>query len=308
MISGMDGHRRRGIHRRATGAPGRLVPVILLGFLCSAEKGGCGSDGPVTIDLTPDAGSDGSPDGTGDGAGDAGRRKPRPGDPCKERTDCDDGVFCNGVEECVSGICISPRNAACRDPGGCATATCQEDQGGCAIDPTPPAAGTCDAGSVCLADLGCTKVEGCTSASDPRCDDGRACTDDVCDVASGRCLHLPVDARCPAAVSGCGRGLCLGDKVAEPSGCGATPDASRCGEGFGCDATLACVSLPTTCTWDEDCTDHTLCDGIERCVLGRCVHGERTTCVARDSCHRAVCRERALGDPYCVETKLPRCP
>src|SRR5687767_11213066 len=53
-------------------------------------------------------------------------RKAKPGDPCTTRADCDDGVFCSGVEECLAGACVSARNAACRAPSACATATCDE--------------------------------------------------------------------------------------------------------------------------------------------------------------------------------------
>lgn len=226
---------------------------------------------------------------------------PRPGDPCTDRSQCDDGVFCNGVEECLGGVCSSPRNAACRDPGGCASAVCDESAGGCTIDPT---AGSCTSG-VCQVDVGCSAVEGCTRDAD--CDDARACTDDRCDVASGRCFHTPLDARCPS-VGACGDGACVGADVADPSGCDARPNAAHCASTEGCDTSFACIALPTTCTSDAQCTDGSLCDGLERCVDGHCVHGDRTTCVARDACHHSACRTRALGDPYCREVRLPGCP
>jgi hypothetical protein len=282
--AGMDGRPRPSIHR-ARHKPVTAGAVILLAFLCvGADGGGCGGDSAITP------------------AADAGVQKPdsgKVGTPCLDRRDCDDGVFCNGVEECVSGFCISPRNAACRDPGGCAQATCDEAAGGCLIDPT---VGSCAAG-ICLADLGCSST---TCASPSECDDGRSCTDDLCE--GGHCLHVPIDARCPSSVGACGQGLCLGDKIADATGCGANPDASRCKETEGCDASFTCVPLKATCTIDADCTDGSLCDGLERCLAGKCARGDRTRCVARDACHRSVCRQRALGDSYCVETKLSKCP
>lgn len=293
----MDGLWGRRIHG-AMAAPMASATAILLGILCISAKDGCGgSDSGVAVE----SGDGGADVGSTDAAG----RLPRPGDPCVGRADCDDGIFCNGAEECVGNVCISARNAACRDPGGCASARCDEGAGACIIDPS---AGSCAAGEVCLAELGCTKVEGCTSVTDPRCDDSRACTDDRCDVASGRCLHVARDSKCPATVGACGRGICLGDHVADPSGCGANPDGSRCGKDQGCDSSLACVSLAATCTRDRDCTDGSLCDGVERCVSGRCMSGARTTCQSSDECHRSVCKERALGDSYCIDTKIPACP
>lgn len=241
----------------------------------------CGTE-PTPTDPRDGGSGDGSADAT-DGPSDS---APKPGDPCTTQADCDDGVFCNGVEECLAGRCTSARNIACKD--SCAVATCVEAAGGCSLSlPT------------------CPSTDGCTSPTDPRCDDGRACTDDRCEVATGRCLHVPVDGRCPA-VGACGVGVCLGEGSADPSGCGAKPDAARCKETEGCVGT-SCVALPTTCVTDRDCTDHDLCDGVERCVGGRCVHGARTTCAAA-ACHHAACKERSLGDPYCVEVQTPGCP
>jgi hypothetical protein len=226
------------------------------------------------------------------------RRAPKPGDPCSTRADCDDGVFCDGVEECLGGVCLSARNAACRDPGGCATASCDEAGGGCSFDPS----GACES-AICRVDVGCSKPEGC--AADAECDDGRSCTDDRCD--AGACVHLPVDARCPS-IGACGIGVCLGEEVADAIGCGARPDAAKCAPGEGCAPSFACAPLPGSCVADEECSDGSLCDGVERCIDGKCVHGERTTCLARDACHHARCKTRSLGDPYCKEVKLPRCP
>ncbi len=239
---------------------------------------GCGDAGVSAVDVGTDA-----HDGAAEAEIGVG---PRPGDPCSVQADCDDGVFCNGVEECLAGRCTSARNIACKDP--CAVATCVESAGGCSFSlPTCPA------------------TDGCTSDADPRCDDGRACTDDRCEVATGRCLHLPVDARCPA-VGACGVGVCLGEGSADPSGCGTRPDSARCKETEGCLGN-ACTPLPATCATDRDCTDHDLCDGVERCVGGRCLRGARTTCQA-SPCHHAVCKERSLGDRYCVEVQTPGCP
>lgn len=234
------------------------------------------------------------------GDGDA-RRRPQPGDPCVTRADCDDGLFCTGVEECIAGRCTSARNAACRDPGGCAIASCDEAALGCAFDATR---GSCTEG-VCTSNAGCQPLDGCTGDADPRCDDARACTDDLC--VSGQCVHVPVDARCPA-VGACGVGVCLGDSVAHPSGCGARPDAARCAVTEGCAVDLSCAALPSACTDDHDCADGSWCDGVERCVSGRCVHGDRTTCAGRDACEHASCSTAGVGDPWCRITRLPRCP
>ncbi len=281
-------------NRRASGATCTIATVVI------AALAGCTSSHDADVPSAAEAGvdaRDAREDVADSKAGDVTDvHVPRPGDPCTDRRDCDDGIFCDGMEECIASICISPRNAACRDPGGCASSTCVEASRGCVVD--VPAVPLCAVSEICLPDLGCEKPEGCTG--DARCDDLRACTDDVCELASGRCLHEPVDGRCPA-VGACGIGVCLGDRVTDPSGCGGLPDAGKCKATEGCDSSLACVGLPSHCTSDRDCTDGTFCDGSERCLAGVCQHGAITTCVAVDACHHAICRDRALGDAYCVQ-------
>jgi len=238
---------------------------------------GCGTAGSAPEPAAVDAG-----------------RKPRPGDPCTTRADCDDGVFCSGVEECLEGVCVSARNAACRAPSVCATATCEETATGCVF-----AAKVCDGALQCSIDRGCVAV----CARDEDCDDGRTCTDDRCD--GGTCVHAPVDARCPGKGQ-CGVGVCLGDAISDPSGCGTKPDAARCRVSEGCVAD-ACAPLKTSCATDRDCGNGTLCDGVERCVGGACVRGERTTCVGAP-CEHASCSATGVGDPWCRIVTLARCP
>ncbi len=228
------------------------------------------------------------------------------GSPCTDQRTCDDGIFCNGVEECLAGVCISARNAACRDSGGCATSLCIEASDSCEVTLSGGAV-MCGSGTICSAGTGCESVDGCTTANDPKCDDGRACTADSCDVASGACVHLPVNASCPASVGACGVGVCVGRDTDDPSGCGALEDASKCAMNQGCDDTFACSALPASCATDHDCNDGTLCDGVERCVSGACVHGDRTRCEASDACHQVECASRALGDPYCLDVPIFGC-
>lgn len=256
------------------------------------QPDGCGGGDAATDPPVVDSAVDASAPDTA--------KKPEPGDPCVTRADCDDGSFCTGVEECIAGLCTSARNAACRDPGGCAAVACDESAGGCRFDASK---GSCSAGT-CTLDRGCQPLDGCSGDGDPRCDDGRSCTDDAC--VAGRCVHLPVDTRC-GTLGACGVGVCLGDAVADPSGCGVEPDASKCAANEGCGLDSACHPLPSSCTSDRDCNDGNLCDGVERCVDGRCVHGARTTCVA-GPCQHASCSQSGVGDPWCRLDQLAKCP
>ncbi len=252
-------------------------------ILSRAADDGCGSTSepvidPPVLDAAPDA-----------------PRPPRPGDPCTTRADCDDGAFCSGVEECLAGVCVSARNAACRAPSSCADVACDESNAACVLN-----AQACAGGLSCSIDRGCV-TDACSG--DAECDDARACTDDAC--VGGHCVHVPVDARCPAK-GACGVGVCLGDAISDPSGCGTKPDAAKCNANEGCVAD-ACALLRAGCTTDRDCANGNLCDGVERCVAGACVHGARTTCVA-GSCQHASCSTSGVGDPWCRIVTLARCP
>ncbi len=72
---------------------------------------------------------------------------------------CDDGLFCNGADNCSGGSCSTHAGDPCVGGAEC-RATCNEGSGGC-LDPP---------GTACT-------------------EDGNPCTDDVCDV-SGGCSHL----------------------------------------------------------------------------------------------------------------------
>ncbi|MBI5499389.1 MAG: hypothetical protein HY907_04040 [Deltaproteobacteria bacterium] len=98
---------------------------------------------------------------------------------------------------------------------------------------------------------------GCTSSS--QCDDGIACTQDVCR-AGGACGHTALDALCAAG--------------------------ERCVEAVGCTS--------SDCTGDEQCSDGVFCNGDEMCIAGDCfddpagrVCDDGNVCTA-DSCDAAL--------------------
>ncbi len=114
---------------------------------------------------------------------------------CGEPADCDDGLFCNGVEDCVDTQCVSGS-----DP--CPAQYCDEAQG--CVE--------------CIDDVRCNDLDPCTTDScvdgscintPIDCDDGDPCTDDSCDPATG-CVNTPVV--CPPGEE-CVAGNC------EPTGC-----------------------------------------------------------------------------------------
>ena len=80
---------------------------------------------------------------------------------CATNADCDDGLFCDGVEVCTDDVC-APGTPVCDDGLPCTVDSCNEATDSC--DSVP---------------------------NDAFCDDGNACTDDVCDPIAG-CVYSAI--------------------------------------------------------------------------------------------------------------------
>jgi cysteine-rich repeat protein len=146
---------------------------------------------------------------------------------------CDDGVFCNGSDECFQGTCQFHSGDPCVGQD-CATA-CDELAGQC--DPVP--------------------------AGQPCPDDGLACTADQCDGA-GFCAHPPLagGAPCPDDGNDCtmdecnGIGLCV--HPAQPDGT-ACDDANACTQIDRCAGGQCVGTDPIVCTAPA-CHEPPTCD------------------------------------------------
>ncbi|MDQ3034691.1 MAG: hypothetical protein M3Y87_19935 [Myxococcota bacterium] len=182
---------------------------------------------------------------------------PRP--TCGMDSDCpDDGDPCTGTSECVAGRCTLQPAAPCAgergcvrnecipfvgcgevarhelcgelDGLGCTVPTCAADTGACGETPSDVA---CDDGLACTDDL-CVPgaathdVRGCVDVPvHTRCDDGATCTENVCAPASPRadatgCVFPPRDEVCreTAGEMGCGESVCVGRDAAAMDGTG----------------------------------------------------------------------------------------
>jgi len=139
----------------------------------------------------------------------------------------------------------------------CATETCVD--GTCETAPPPT---TCDDGDPCTVGDACT-AEGCTGTA-LDCDDGLACTQDVC--APGGCQHVATDALCDSG--DCSVAACRpGDDAADARGCVQSP----VGEGD------ACTDDGVPCTDDV-------------CTSGTCLHVPvDTRCPGAATCGGAAC-------------------
>ncbi len=126
-------------------------------------------------------------------------------DDCAEPSDCDDGLFCSGIETCVSGSCASGPNPCpgqscdenldqcvdclgtdacddgdeCTENDACESGVCV----GTAVD--------CSTEDLCVLSWSCDVALGCQNEY-VECDDGDVCTNDNCDSSTGECENEPI--------------------------------------------------------------------------------------------------------------------
>ena len=101
--------------------------------------------------------------------------------PCLDAAECDDGLFCNGEEDCAEGTC-SP------DLAPCGETLCSEELDACVdcLDDSH-----CNDNDACTLDVCDPDTGGCTHDA-VVCDDEDACTADSCEPATG-CIYSPID-------------------------------------------------------------------------------------------------------------------
>jgi predicted outer membrane repeat protein len=138
-----------------------------------------------------------------------------------EGVNCDDGLYCNGLEWCFAGECLDGIPPDCDDGVDCTVDDCDEDDDLCVSTPDD---GLCDNGQYCDGVETCDPDEGCGSEGDPctaldllcdeesdrcveclsdgHCNDGDPCTEDGCDV-DGFCEYVNVCGACCLPDGGC---------------------------------------------------------------------------------------------------------
>jgi hypothetical protein len=263
------------------------VRTVLPWLLASA---GCG----LILDADPPSQSGGVDGSTPSDAGapdarDA-SRPPPDGGSCANDSECDDALPCNGVETCFRGNCVAGPPPACPDDGiDCTDDHCDDATGGCVSQPddTRCASPACGVAMCDPAALGCAFVP-----HDADCDDGIACTGDVCTGAS--CEHIPdttlcMDSEYCDAITGCTPlPACVTSTDCPDMSC----NFVECNDG-------ACTYIPLGT--DPDCTSADPCMPA-RCVSGSCVLGPRRICAPSDprSCTREVCARDSIGDVSCT--------
>ncbi|MBI2375973.1 MAG: hypothetical protein HYV07_18410 [Deltaproteobacteria bacterium] len=176
--------------------------------------------------------------------------------PCETAADCDDGFDCT-KDSCDGKACLHvPEDATCGD------------------------------GSLCVPTKGCIQPPACRGNSDPRCDDGQACTTDLCDAQTGRCKYTTDDDACQDGA------YCNGAEACVPfAGCQSSASVA-CSDSVACTVD-ACDETTDACSFTPDdrlCSDGSFCNGAEVCVAASgCTGGTAPDCDDQNVCTDDLC-------------------
>lgn len=194
---------------------------------------------------------------------------------CTLDAECDDGLFCTGVERCSGGRCIAGTTVVCDDAVPCTDDRCVEASRACE---SVPDSGRCGPGELCDPRAGCLRRP---CGGDPECQDGFVCN------GSERC----VGGFCAGGTApDCSDGVaCTVDECSEAvGGCRPRPDDGLCADGVFCNgaercvpASGGCVSPPFDCEDGDDCT-------VDRCNEAR-----------------RACEHTPVDDPACMPIGCP---
>lgn len=197
---------------------------------------------------------------------------------------CDDGLGCNGAEicadlpgpadQCQPGVAI-----ACGDPIGCTIDSCVEP----GVCEHAPVDGLCANGNPCDGEEVCAPMQGCIDGPDLDCDDGVACTVDVCVVNFG-CNNISADENCDDGV------FCNGAETCDLAlGCQDAPPVVCPSDGIAC-TVESCDEQANTCTAVPD---------DDLCPCGQACNPGAGGC--DDSCSPATCDGHVYQCGNCLD-------
>ncbi len=201
--------------------------------------------------------------------------------------DCNDGDPCTQNEKCnAQGQCTGGDALGCDDGNPCTDDSCTPASGCVHTNNTAP----CDDGNACTAADTCSGGS-CAGGPAPNCDDGKGCTDDACNPATG-CIHTNNTAPCDdgnacTTADTCSGGSCAGGPAPNcDDGNGCTDDA--------CNPATGCVHTNNT----APCDDGNACTTADACSGGSCAGGPAPNCDDGNGCTDDSCNP-ATG---CVHT------
>jgi hypothetical protein len=120
-------------------------------------------------------------------------------------SDCDTGNACEEDASCTSGLCQGAIPTTC-EPGPCHVKGCDPSTGACVVTHVSENGANCGATNGCQLPGLCTNGE-CLGVTEVSCDDGDACTADLCQPEFGLCKHSPAmcppDPAAPCSIAAC---------------------------------------------------------------------------------------------------------
>ena len=244
------------------------------------DTGTADSAGP---DSTTDVGGDTEGDSGDSAAGDTGD----PGDTqvVKEK--------CNGIDDDGDG---KTDEDACDDGLPCTEDYCDKVQKFCTFSPIADG-GECNDGNACTAKDVCTKGV-CVGSTPTTCDDGDACTDDLCNPTLGACESV---ARAAGATCDDGDPCTAGDTCTDGK-CTGKPKV--CDDNNPCTIDACTLADGCTATGDEGkpCDDGDPCTKDDACGGDICSGKLPQDCVADSQCQLAACDPK---DGSCSKANKP---
>jgi len=221
-------------------------------------------------------------DGVCDEAGDVCAQQPK-----DSATECDDGIYCNGLDQCDgSGGCEVHTGDPCAGGEPC-NRTCVEANDNCfALQGTPcgsptvtdctdadscDGSGACmpndkDAGTPCDDGVYCNGADQCDGSGNCSQHAGGMCPGQVCDETGKQCVDCLADTDCPPC-QWCQGGSCQnqpdgsdvkGDCAPGPCGTGLCDGSGSCG--YSTAGTPCGSDLDNTCDHPDECDGAGICD------------------------------------------------
>jgi hypothetical protein len=214
-----------------------------------------------------------------------------PGYECNTDSDCEDGLWCNGLETCESGSCVTtgPR---CQDTGD--RIYCDESVNQCQVCMQDS---HCDDNNPCTSDV-CSNVSGntwCSNIADVTgsCDDGLYCNGtDTC--SQGVCQHSGDP--CAATIETCNEATNACDSGGDGGGC---TGVSVCDLDF-CNELCPCLEGQGDCDSDSECEAGLVC-GMDLGVAYGCDldEGFSDICVPPEISGGGCMGDVLCGDNFC---------
>ncbi len=201
---------------------------------------------------------------------------------------CEAGAF-TAPSVCIGGQCVLGAQTKCNDGNVCTDDACDLALG---CTHTSNVA-FCEDGSACTKNDFC--LDGvCQPGTKVDCNDGKVCTNDSCDPASG-CVSTNVANGLVCVAASCGDMTFDPGSTCQDGNCALAGTPTSCDDSNlctddGCLPALGCVHAPNAAT----CTDGNVCTTADACLGGTCSGGTAITCNDNNPCTDDAC-DTALG-------------